>query len=333
MSNSRKTLPCRRPARRSTSALEVSLRHPNPPLRKTPSAGDRLKSMTPRLPRLSSSSNNDLRRSPKQGGRRSLPPPPRSPDLHDLAPPEGRAPNWLAHGRALSAALDEALRTGAPSPGLQACIERAYGAWNLDGVSTRQIAQVAHLARRAHDAIRGTSRSGLELAYADCARVCTSVCRRPCSVASQSKSSSSQVRSMRRRGRSLGGGRQGDHTSWSAGPANRARRRSDSPRPAETSSRHDVRRLTSNGADRRADFRSQLAPLPADGQANQRARHASQRVQRRYGRQAQPPNPVRRRSHVTIRLTWSILLASCGLAIVQGMSNARPITLGRCPPL
>jgi hypothetical protein len=171
MSNSRKTLPLPPPGRTVDDALEVSLRHPNPPLRKTPSAGDRLKSMTPRLPRLSSSSNNDLRRSPKQGGRRSLPPPPRSPDLDDLAPPEGRAPNWLAHGRALSAALDEALRTGVPSPGLQACVERAYGAWNLDGVSTRQIAQVAHLARRAYDAIRGTSRSGLELAYADCARV------------------------------------------------------------------------------------------------------------------------------------------------------------------
>jgi len=30
---------------------------------------------------------------------------------------------------------------------------------------------VAHLTRRAYDAIRSTSRAGLELAYADCARV------------------------------------------------------------------------------------------------------------------------------------------------------------------
>jgi hypothetical protein len=169
MSNSRKTLPLPPPGRTVDDALEVSLRHPSPPFGKTPSPADRGKSTGARAPRLSSSSNNDFRRSSKQGGRRSVPPPPRPPD--SLAPPEGRAPNWLAHGRALSATLDEALRTGSPSPRVQACIERAYGAWNLDGASTRQVSQVAHLARRAYDAIRSTSRAGLELAYADCARV------------------------------------------------------------------------------------------------------------------------------------------------------------------
>ncbi len=145
----------------------MSLRQP--PHRKTPSPEDRQKSVAPREPKLSLSSNNDLRRSPRQGGRRTLPPPP--PAADDLAPPEGRAPNWMAHGRALAAALDEALHSNATPPHLQAAIERAFGAWHLDGVSPRQIAQVAHLSRRAYEAIRATSRSGLEPAYTDCARV------------------------------------------------------------------------------------------------------------------------------------------------------------------
>jgi hypothetical protein len=171
MSNPRKTLPLPPPGRTVGDAIEASLRAPNPPARKTPSPGERRKSIAPRAPRLSSSSSGDLRRSPRPGGRKSIPPPPHPSDPEDLAPPEVRATNWLAHGRALAAALEEALRSGAQSPRLQACVERAYGAWNLDGASSRQISQVAHLTRRAYDAIRSTSRAGLELAYADCARV------------------------------------------------------------------------------------------------------------------------------------------------------------------
>src|SRR5439155_20242870 len=106
--------------------------------------------------KLSSSSNNDLRRSPRQGGRRSLPPPPRTPDVDGLVPPEGRAPNWTAHGRALLSALEEALASGSASHKLQAAIERAWGAWNFDGVPARHVSNVAHLSRRAYDAIRGT---------------------------------------------------------------------------------------------------------------------------------------------------------------------------------
>jgi hypothetical protein len=170
MSNFRKTLPLPPPGRTIGEAVEVSLRHPQP--RKTPStAAEKRKSMAPRAPRLSSSSSGDLRRSPKHGGRRSLPPPPRPPDFDSLVPPEGRAPNWLAHGRALAEALQEALESGADSPKLQAAVERAYGAWNLDGISVRHISNVSHLCRRAYDAIRNTSRAGLEAAYVDCARV------------------------------------------------------------------------------------------------------------------------------------------------------------------
>jgi hypothetical protein len=163
MSN-RKTLPLPPPGRTVGDAIEVSVRQPS--LRKTPPVGERGKPVASRTPRLSSS-NNDLRKSSRQG-RRSLPPPS---EVDSLLPPEARAPNWLAHGRALAAALDEALHSNATSPHSQAAIERAYGAWHLDAVSPRQIAQVAHLARRAYDAIRGTSRSGLEDAYVDCARV------------------------------------------------------------------------------------------------------------------------------------------------------------------
>jgi hypothetical protein len=167
MSNFRKTLPLPPPGKTIGEAVEVSLRHPP---RKTPSpGGDRRKSVAPRARALSSSSSGDLRRSPRQ--RRSLPPPPRQPDFDSLVPPEGRAPNWMAHGRALAAALQEALDGGVDSPKLQAAIERAYGAWNLDGASVRHISNVSHLCRRAYDGIRNTSRAGLEAAYVDCARV------------------------------------------------------------------------------------------------------------------------------------------------------------------
>jgi hypothetical protein len=169
MSTFRKTLPLPPPGKNIGEALQVGLRQPQ---RKTPSTGaERHKSVAPRPPKMSSS-NNDLRRSPKPGGRRSLPPPPRSPDFGDLAPqPEPRAANWMAHARSLLESLEEALRSGASSWKVQTSVERAYAAWNLEGATQRQIAHVAHLVRRAYDAIRATSRSGLEAAYADCARV------------------------------------------------------------------------------------------------------------------------------------------------------------------
>ncbi len=173
MSNFRKTLPLPPPGKTVDDAVETSLRQHQ--ARKTPAAGgERNKTFAPRPSKLSSSSSNDLRRSPKNAGRRSLPPlpPPPAPSPDSLVPHhEGRAPNWAAHGRALLSALEEALSAPAPTPQLQARIERAHAAWNLDGVSSRQLSNVAHLARRAYDAIRGTSRSGLEPAYADCARV------------------------------------------------------------------------------------------------------------------------------------------------------------------
>jgi len=166
MSDFRRTLPLPPPGRSIGDALEGKNR-------KTP-GGDRQKAMgTPRLPQFSAS-GRDLRKS-KPGarktphlGRLESAEPATSTDLGAL---ERGVPGWLAKARVLSAALQEAERTGAASPKLQACIERAHAAWNLDGTTTRNVARVAHLAQRGHEAIRGTSRAALESAYADCARV------------------------------------------------------------------------------------------------------------------------------------------------------------------
>jgi hypothetical protein len=144
--------------------------------RKAPGiAPDRQKAMgPPRVPQFAASPGRDLRKS-KPGprktphlGRLEQPEPSQA---TDLGPLERGVPGWVAKARVLAAALEEAKRTGAASPKLQACIERAHAAWNLDGTSTRNIARVAHLAQRGHEAIRGTSRAALEAAYTDCARV------------------------------------------------------------------------------------------------------------------------------------------------------------------
>ncbi len=81
------------------------------------------------------------------------------------------ATSWTLKARALSSALEEALRSGHASTRTQGCVDRAYAAWSLDSVSAPTIARVAHLARRAHEAIRSTSRASLEAAYTDGARV------------------------------------------------------------------------------------------------------------------------------------------------------------------
>jgi hypothetical protein len=167
MSDFRRTLPLPPPGRSVGDALDGKNR-------KEPSAPDRQKTLgTPRVPQFAASPGRDLRKS-KSGarktphlGRLDADPAPAA----DPAAPEREVPAWLSKARALSAALEEAQRTGAGSPKIQACIERAHAAWNLDGATTRHIARVAHLAQRGHEAIRGTSRAALETAYADCARV------------------------------------------------------------------------------------------------------------------------------------------------------------------
>ena len=63
------------------------------------------------------------------------------------------------------------MREGAASAEARASIERAYSAWRLEGVSLAHVSRTAHLAQRAHEAIRTTSRAALETAYVDCARI------------------------------------------------------------------------------------------------------------------------------------------------------------------
>jgi hypothetical protein len=82
----------------------------------------------------------------------------------------GDAP-WTLKARALSSALDEALRSDQVSAKTKACVDRAYAAWILDGVPPATLSRVAHLSRRAHEAIRNTSRGALETAYVDGARI------------------------------------------------------------------------------------------------------------------------------------------------------------------
>jgi hypothetical protein len=168
MSDFRRTLPLPPPGRFIGDSLDDGQRTRGG--RKTP--GERQKSLAPpKVPQLGNSSARDLRKS-KPG--RKTPILERaeadagSPVLGAL---ERGVPSHIAKARALLAALEEPARAGTASPKLQACIERAYAAWNLEGVPPRQIARVAHLAHRAYDAIRGTSRGGIEAAYADCARI------------------------------------------------------------------------------------------------------------------------------------------------------------------
>jgi len=73
--------------------------------------------------------------------------------------------------RMLSSALEATIVEGNPGPRLMACIERAWAAWELNGLTDKQIAKVSMLVLRAHRAIRETARSHLNRAVIDCAEI------------------------------------------------------------------------------------------------------------------------------------------------------------------
>lgn len=119
-----------------------------------------------------------------------VPPPPGSEELSHTCPPVGRrtpsasrqapsfgpplpenAPGWMLRARRMSLALEEAILSGAPALPLEACIERAWAAWELDGTTDKQVARVARLVDKAHTAIRETPAEKLETAYNECAQV------------------------------------------------------------------------------------------------------------------------------------------------------------------
>jgi hypothetical protein len=77
----------------------------------------------------------------------------------------------MAKGRALGKAIEACVGAANPTPKLLAAIERAYAAYFLDDVPERDIAQVAHLCERAHEAIRKVRPALVETALGDCARV------------------------------------------------------------------------------------------------------------------------------------------------------------------
>lgn len=76
----------------------------------------------------------------------------------------------MRRARRLALALEGAIEAGEIDESTEACIERAFAAYEL-GSTDKQIATVAHLVQRAHEAIRDTRRSELESAYVDCAEV------------------------------------------------------------------------------------------------------------------------------------------------------------------
>lgn len=71
----------------------------------------------------------------------------------------------------MSLALEEAIRSGHLNPTLEACIERAWAAWELDGSADKQIARVARLVEKAHSAIRETPAEKCDRAYIEIAQV------------------------------------------------------------------------------------------------------------------------------------------------------------------
>jgi hypothetical protein len=109
--------------------------------------------------------------------RRSRPPPRKTPQMSptesiepiSLMPESQEA--WIDHGRSLLAALQKALSQRDATPRMKASIERAWAAWQLNGWTDREIARVAHLVRRAHEAIRDSPRKVMDQALADCANV------------------------------------------------------------------------------------------------------------------------------------------------------------------
>jgi hypothetical protein len=133
--------------------------------------GDVLQGKTPSLPPL------NMRKTPAPVRRTKTPPPGggRAGAGRSLLPPtaaplDASAPEWAKKGRAVSSAIEAAIRQGTASRQLELAIDRAHGAFTLEGLPEAQLAKVAHLIHRAHGAIRG-SRSTSESAYEDCARV------------------------------------------------------------------------------------------------------------------------------------------------------------------
>jgi hypothetical protein len=87
------------------------------------------------------------------------------------APLPESAPVWMHHAQGMIAGLTQALEQGHIDPSLEACVERAWAGWQLDGSSERQIARLALLVEQTHNALREMPPHRLEGAVRDCAEV------------------------------------------------------------------------------------------------------------------------------------------------------------------
>ncbi|MCA9629163.1 MAG: hypothetical protein KC766_15890 [Myxococcales bacterium] len=102
-------------------------------------------------------------------GRRTPARPLKAPDFGGDLP--RNAPGWMRRARRMALALEAAIHSQSISDTTEACIERAWAAWELNGSSDAEIARVSHIAERAHTAIRNTPRAELAEAVNDCAEV------------------------------------------------------------------------------------------------------------------------------------------------------------------
>jgi hypothetical protein len=71
----------------------------------------------------------------------------------------------------MSIALEALIASGSVALAAEAAVERAWSAWELDGMPDKYVARVATLVDRARTAIRDTAENELERAYNDCAQV------------------------------------------------------------------------------------------------------------------------------------------------------------------
>jgi len=71
----------------------------------------------------------------------------------------------------MSIALEALIASGSVALAAEAAVERAWSAWELDGMPDKYVARVATLVDRARTAIRDTPETQLERAYNDCAQV------------------------------------------------------------------------------------------------------------------------------------------------------------------
>ena len=88
---------------------------------------------------------------------------------HDAGPAE--TPGWMLRAGRLIAALEDTLAQEHPRPTQIAAIERAWFAYEMGGVSDREIAKIAHVCERAHSALQGKMSGPIQDAYLACAHV------------------------------------------------------------------------------------------------------------------------------------------------------------------